>query len=97
MHHFECTLHEHWSEVNLKAVFEAIISDLSARWDQVADPANALYGPRHTLQQFLRWALTGGRPGPGLVFTISTLGKEVSLQRIKDAAVSLDMLLGKTE
>lgn len=63
---------------------------LSKKWgqgyNQGVDLAKA---SRASVQHFLRWALTGGRPGPTLVLTMSILGRDVSLKRIEDAATAL--------
>lgn len=54
--------------------------------DQSVDLAKA---SRASVQHFLRWALTGGRPGPTLMLTMTILGRDVSLKRIEDAAAAL--------
>ena len=44
---------------------------------------------RNALQNFMRWALVGGRPGPTIVVTMVLLGRDISLRRIEDAAALL--------
>ena len=88
--HFRRILPEHWDEPNLREVFENMAATLSTRWaqdsNQTVDLAKAF---RASVQHFLRWALTGGRPGPTLMLTMNILGRDVSLKRIEDAAVVL--------
>lgn len=90
VHYFQDIPQEQWDEASLKQAYERMADDLSTKWelnyDQNVDPAKA---SRTSLQQFLRWALTGGRPGPALILTMSLLGRDVSLSRIEDAAASL--------
>ena len=37
------------------------------------------------LYRYLRWALSGGAPGPGIPETLEILGREESVRRIRDA------------
>ena len=84
---------EQWEESNLREAFEKLAQTISTKWcqdsEQTFDLAKA---SRASTQHFLRWALTGGRPGPSLVLTMSILGRDVCLKRIEDAAVALDNL-----
>ncbi|KAI4134379.1 MAG: hypothetical protein LQ347_001580 [Umbilicaria vellea] len=38
------------------------------------------------VNQYLRWAIAGGSSGPGIAETLVLLGRDVTLQRLKDAA-----------
>lgn len=40
---------------------------------------------RKELFHYLRWALTGGAPGPGIPETMAVFGKEICVQRIQEA------------
>ncbi len=84
---------EKWDELSLKEAFEKMASTLSTRWaqdsNQIVDLAKA---SRASVQHFLRWALTGGRPGPTLTLTMSILGRDESLKRIEDAATVLEKM-----
>lgn len=88
--HFRDILLEQWDESSLREAFEKMTDSLSAQWedrsDQSVEPTKA---SRASVQHFLRWALTGGRPGPSLMLTMSILGRDVSLKRIEDAAAVL--------
>ena len=88
---FRAVTSEQWDEEHLKYVFDRIANDMSVRWDQEeslrSDKGRSALS---TVQHFLRWALSGGRPGPRLISTMAILGREVSLRRIEDAASSLD-------
>lgn len=37
------------------------------------------------IQRYLRWALTGGKPGPGIKVIMEILGRETTLSRLQDA------------
>lgn len=100
--HFRGVSSEKWSEANLKDAFSQMASTLKAKWDHDGDLAHDLdpapVKTRMTMvQHFLRWALFGGRPGPALMATMDLLGRDVSLQRIEDAAAELDAIVPETE
>lgn len=88
--HFRKILPEQWGEASLGEAFDNIAGMLCVKpgWnsDQTLDLAKA---SRVSMQYYLRWALTGGRPGPTLMATMSILGRDVSLKRIEDAAAML--------
>lgn len=92
--HFRKVTPERWDEQSLRDAFEKMASTLSTKWgqdsNQVIDLAKA---SRASVQHFLRWALTGGRPGPNLTLTMSILGRDVSLRRIEDAATVLEKMM----
>ena len=41
------------------------------------------------LHSYLRWALVGGMPGPGIADTMFILGRSVALERLNNAATSI--------
>ena len=88
---FRAVTSEQWDEKNLKQVFDLIANHMSVQWDQEegarSDEGKPALG---SVQHFLRWALSGGRPGPRLISTMAILGREVSLRRVEDAASSLE-------
>lgn len=88
---FRTVTPEQWDERHLKHVFDRVTNDMSVQCDQEEGPQSdkgklAL----SSVQHFLRWALSGGRPGPRLISTMAILGREVSLRRIEDAVSSLE-------
>ena len=90
---FKAVTPEQWDEESLKHVFDRIADEILVR----ACPEEGSQTDRgnpglSSVQHFLRWALCGGRPGPRLISTMAILGREVSLQRIEDAASSLEAL-----
>lgn len=93
INHFREILPEQWDEPSLRKAFERMADTLSKKWgqgyNQRVDLAKA---SRSSVQHFLRWALTGGRPGPTLMLTMSILGRDVSLKRIEDAATALEKM-----
>lgn len=88
---FRAVTSEQWDEKNLKQVFDRIANYMSVQWDQ-EEGARSDEGKStlSSVQHFLRWTLSGGRPGPRLISTMAILGREVSLRRIEDAASSLE-------
>lgn len=99
MDHFREILPEQWDEPSLREAFENMADNISTKWGQDSGQSvNLAKASRASVQHFLRWALTGGRPGPTLMFTMSILGRNVSLRRIEDAAAVLDnMTLEKND
>ena len=78
-----------WGEPGLKQAFDQLIIKLTDQWIRSGSPnTNSTKDCRNAVQHFLRWALTGGRPGPVLMVTMSLLGRDVSLMRIEDAVAS---------
>lgn len=96
--HFREISPEQWNEPSLREAFEKLADGLSAQWDNGSDQTiDLVKASRASVQQFLRWALTGGRPGPTLMLTMSILGRDVSLKRIEDAAAVLEKMLSGTD
>ncbi|KAL2048544.1 hypothetical protein N7G274_000456 [Stereocaulon virgatum] len=92
---------QRWSEANLKDVLSQMTSALEAKWDGNGDVAYDLdptAGKRRMsiVKSFLRWALFGGRSGPTLMVMMNVLGRDLSLQRIEDAAAQLDTIVPET-
>lgn len=50
--------------------------------DDVRDEAKSV---GNAVGRYLRWALTGGRPGPGIRIVMIVLGRDVTLQRLQEA------------
>ena len=91
--HFRKILPEQWEEPSLREAFERMADNLSKKWEQGYNQSVDLAkASRASVQHFLRWALTGGRPGPTLMLTMSILGRDVSLKRIEDAATVLEKM-----
>ena len=89
--HFREILPEQWGEASLREAFEKMTVTLSMKWSQGSNQnVDLAKTSRASVQHFLRWALTGGRPGPTLMLTMSILGRDISLRRIEDAATVLE-------
>ena len=50
--------------------------------DDVREEAKAI---GNAIGRYLRWALTGGQPGPGVRLVMIVLGRDVTLQRLQEA------------
>lgn len=94
LNHFRQILPQQWDEPGLREAFENMADVLSTKWSQDSDRTiDLVKAYRNSVQHFLRWALTGGRPGPTLMLTMSILGRDVSLKRIEDAAAVLGKMI----
>ena len=97
IHHFREILPGQWDEASLREAFEKMAVVLSTKWTHGSnEKADLAKTSRASAQYFLRWALTGGRPGPSLMLTMSILGRDVSLRRIEDAATELKNMAFET-
>lgn len=95
---FKAVTPEQWDEEYLKHVFDRIADEISVRGNQEeGSQTDSGKAGLSFVQHFLRWALSGGRPGPRLISTMAILGREVSLRRIEDAASSLEALSVEVE
>ena len=91
IHHFREILPEQWDEASVREAFEKMAVVLSKKRTHGSnEEVDLAKTSRASAQHFLRWALTGGRPGPSLMLTMSILGRDVSLRRIEDAATVLE-------
>lgn len=52
---------------------------------------------RTSVNRYLRWAITGGRPGPGIPSTMEILGRKVTIQALEDALVECNSFIGQAE
>lgn len=89
---FSAVTYEEWKETNLKQASENLVELLRANWEMIKskDPATDC---RTALNRFLRWALTGGRPGLTVISTMALLGRDEAIRRIEDAAASFSDIL----
>ena len=46
---------------------------------------------------YMRWALTGGRPGPSLIDTMVLMGRDVTLQRFESAEEEFEALVQSSQ
>ena len=90
---FRKLLPEQWNEPNLKKTIEELALTLSTKWGQGCNErVDLAKASRASVQHFLRWALTGGRPGPTLMLAMNILGRDLSLERIEDAVMILEKM-----
>lgn len=55
--------------------------------DDVRDEAKRI---GNSIGRYLRWALTGGRPGPSIRLVMVVLGQDVTLQRLREAQAEVE-------
>ena len=56
--------------------------------DDVRDEAKLI---GNSIGRYLRWALTGGRPGPSIRLVMVVLGQDVTLQRLREAQAEVEI------
>ena len=98
LHHVEIQFKEipaeKWDAQHLQLAFNSTVEHISGEWFSLRPEIEATKEVKNAVQHFLRWALTGGRPGPTITASMSVLGRDLSLSRIEDAtAMFKDMEL----
>ena len=78
---------EHWNETELKKCFHAIVESVSTQSSQFSDSETRA---RHDVSRVLRTILLAGNSGPALVDTMLLLGRDLTLKRVKAAAMDLN-------
>ena len=82
-----------WSVEKIDAVLSELacnIGGLEPRnlgADDVREEAKSI---GNSIGRYLRWALTGKRPGPGIRTVMVILGQDVTLQRLREAQVEVE-------
>lgn len=80
---------ERWDAPSINEELDKLLTDLS---DQKAldtgHHADQIRQIKADVQKYLRWALSRGRPGPMLASTMSILGRDITLQRLDEAAAA---------
>ena len=89
-----------WSVDKLEATMGELACDIGGlepknlRADDVRHEAKFI---GNAIGRYLRWALTGGRPGPGIRIVMIVLGQEVTLQRLREANAEVETLSSTNE
>ena len=81
-----------WSSKKLEEAMADLACNLGGieRRNLGADDVQAEFkSVGNALGRFLRWALTGGQPGPGIRTVMLILGRDVTLQRLREANVDV--------
>lgn len=89
-----------WSSQKLEEVMGDLACTVGGieRRNLGADDVQAEFkSVNNALGRFLRWALTGGQPGPGIRTVMVLLGREVTLQRLREAQVDVENSLSTDE
>lgn len=82
-----------WSVEKIEAIMSELacnIGGLEPRnlgADDVRDEAKSI---SNSIGRYLRWALTGSRPGPGIRIVMIVLGQAVTLQRLREAQAEVE-------
>lgn len=89
-----------WTVANLRAKVDRIVGDLSKLKNGTTSPdAKSFEDVNMLTKAFLKWlrtAIMGGLPGPGMADTMALLQRDATLQRLQEAAVSLKELRRST-
>lgn len=81
-----------WTESRLRAEINKIVSDIAAhKIDHPDQEADKLHLKRvgKGVNNYLRWAITGGLSGPGIPITMELLGRGITLERLGEAKAEL--------
>ena len=84
-----------WTESHLRAEINKIISDIAVhKIDHPDQELDQLHLKRvgKSINNYLRWALTGGLSGPGMPVTMELLGRDITLERLEEAKSGLKAL-----
>lgn len=82
-----------WSIEKIEAMTGELACDIgglapeSLRVDDVRNEAKLI---GNSIGRYLRWALTGGRPGPSVRMIMVVLGQDVTLQRLREAQAEFE-------
>lgn len=82
---------EQWGDFKIKQVLEELAISLLPIWKTDRK------GCRNALSHFLRWALTGGRPGLAVIPIMALLGRDESIRRIEDAAAAFSYISDRAD
>lgn len=85
-----------WTESNLRTEINNIILDIAAhKIDHPDQEADRLHLKRvgKGVNNYLRWAITGGLSGPGMPITMELLGQHITLERLEEAKAELKALM----
>lgn len=84
-----------WTESHLRTEINEIMLDIAAHkidhFDQEADKLH-LKRVGKGVNNYLRWAITGGLSGPGMPITMELLGRDITLERLEEAKAELKAL-----
>lgn len=81
-----------WSTSNLSKTLNEL-TNLASEVAVTEDNRVSAPFAKGSLLPYLRWAVTGGRPGPLLASTMSILGRDLTLHRFGKAALIFEALL----
>lgn len=87
---------ESWTESHLRVEINKIIIDIDAhKNDRHYQEGNSsdLKRVGKGVNNYLRWAITGGLSGPGMPITMELLGRDIVLERLEEAKVELKALM----
>lgn len=89
-----------WSIEKIEAITSELACDIGGLEprnlgaDDVRDQAKAIV---NSIGRYLRWALVGGRPGPGIRIVMIVLGRDVTLQRLQEAHAEFETFSSTNE
>ncbi len=84
-----------WPSAKLEHTMRELVLDIAGidRANLGADDVKEeVKSVTNALGRYLRWALTGGRPGPAIKLVMVLLGQEVTLQRLREANAEVGSL-----
>lgn len=86
--HFEQVSAQQWAAPKLDGTIITIARKLAGAKSPGSESEDELQELKQVImaiQRYLRWAVTGGKPGPGITAIMGILGRETTLSRLQDA------------
>lgn len=87
---------DNWTESHLRTEINNIILGIAARGtDHPDQEAERIHLKRvgKSVNNYLRWAITGGLSGPGMPITMELLGQDITMERLEEAKAELKALM----
>lgn len=92
----------HISQVSMEKWTESVIGDVIKKLnDDISTtklPGTELAGSKEvqkSINKYLRWAITGGRSGPGNLLVMELLGREVTMKKLDEAIAECKTFQGQ--
>lgn len=89
IHHIDQIPSETWSETEIYNAIGKAVQDIIEMNSMRLEPEMESIEKKKfggAISHYLRWAITGGNPGPGIPAIAEILGKNMVLQRLKEAS-----------
>ncbi|KAL9103092.1 MAG: hypothetical protein Q9163_001832 [Psora crenata] len=86
-----------WNADSVNQAIEQITHDIASKHTSPIENGSGKRSLRGQSLHYLRWALTGGRPGPSLADLMVLMGRELTLHRLETGEIEYRSLIEKAE